>query len=186
MSQIELIGRTGTGVNTVYTTAEVISNKLATNSLLSGTEQGTGTVRPLLTDASGFLVVGVGGYTDLSDLTTHTESHISAEGDFFFVSPKATQTFSGTLTQFQDTTTFDLGRFTTLRIWGTSSTNNELIIECSSTLAGAKKRIDTILPISIGGTFAINKYIPTCPGFIRIHNANAISATLDIYFEFSN
>ena len=185
MSQIELIGKTGTGVNAIYTRAEVVESKLSTSSLLSGTEQGTGTIRPLLTDASGFLVVGVGGYTDLSDLTTHTEAHISAEGDLFFVSPKATQSFSGTLAQFQDSTTFDLGRFTTLRIWGTSTTNNELLIECSTTLGGAKSRIDTILPISIGGTYAINKYIPTCPGFLRIHNANAISTTLDIYFEFS-
>ena len=55
---------------------------LETNSVLKGFQQGTTTEKTLLTDSSGFLVVGVGGYPDLSDISSHTLAKIDSEGHF--------------------------------------------------------------------------------------------------------
>ena len=72
---------TGAG-NLKVSIQESFGAALSTNSVIKGFQQGTITEKTILTDANGFLVAGIGGYTDLSNISSHTKALIDSEGHF--------------------------------------------------------------------------------------------------------
>ena len=99
---------------------------------------------------------------------------------------KTTLSISESLSQNEDSDTINTEGYTKMRIWGTTSTTDTLLLEYSNQSSGGMLRVDTLVPTVIGSTNAINKHVENPPAYFRISNINATSTTLDLKIELSN
>mgnify|MGYP003641676492 CR=1 FL=1 len=168
----------------------VAVQRLTTSAELIGAQIGASAIkRTLVADANGNLQVGVGGYTDVSDIGTYSRVSVESaggKGSIFVRGKNSTSTSWNAVVVGGQTnsTVIDCSETTTIRIWGTSSTADPIVLEFAETNPNFSY-VEEILPVLVNGTYTINKYYNLSPNYIRFFNMGTagVNTTYTLFVE---
>ena len=163
------------------------NTRIMTSSKLVGKQQGSLETHNLLCDSVGVLFAGVGGYTDISDLTTWGRIKATTNGDLFTCPKQNSILYAGVLSSGGGISTqIDIGDYTQMRIWGDSTTTDPITVDWART-SGNFSPLQVLTPIATGtGGNTFTEFTPIPPKYIRFRNPGVSDMTVSIKIELSH
>ena len=163
------------------------TTRVMTSSKLVGKQQGSLETHNLLCDSVGVLFAGVGGYTDISDLTTWGRIKATTNGDLFTCPKQNSILYEGTLSASGGISTqIDIGDYTQMRIWGDSTTTDPITVDWART-SGNFSPLQVLYPVATGtGGNTFTEFTPIPPKYVRFRNPGVSDMTVSIKIELSH